>query len=70
MMSMMMWLYPVDGGQPVAWSDDGQTYITVGGVLFGVRDGDLLLSPTGVSLGWFSGDDFFAEDGRPVYFLA
>jgi hypothetical protein len=65
-----VWLYSVQGGQPVAWSDDGRTYLTVRGDPFGFRDGDTLYSVTDVPLGWFSGDDCFSNEGKPIYFAA
>jgi hypothetical protein len=63
-------LYAVAGCQPVGFSDDGRTYLTTRGDVFGFRDGDTLYSMGGDPLGWFSGSDFFDNDGRPRYFLA
>jgi hypothetical protein len=67
----MVLLYPVSGGEPVAWSDDGRTYLSASGAVSGWRDGNTFYSDVGgAPLGWFCGDDFFSNDGKPIYFVA
>lgn len=66
-----VWIFKHGTGRPFAFSPDGKSWFTRDGEPWAFAGGDsgwLFAFGSGKGLGFFSGNNFFSPEGKPLYF--